>query len=288
MYLLISGVFWGSAGVFLTLLSNRGLGSNQVAFFNLGGAALFLFFNVLIRHGFSAFRLTRVSLPRLILTGFISEFLYDICYINSVRSVGVGVAAVLLYTSPIFTVLLARICFKEKITGQKVIAIALNIIGCVLAITGGNLSFEGLSALGVVLGIASGFIYGWVAILGKYNTSDTHPDVVTFYNFFFGFLFMCLLSRPWTFAAGTFRPSLILLGICCGTFGSGLPYLFFMQGMKRPVEAGKAPVFASLEPVVAMILGAVLFSESVNAVSFIGVIIIIVSIVIINGNKKTD
>ncbi|MBR6025590.1 MAG: EamA family transporter, partial [Firmicutes bacterium] len=56
----------------------------------------------------------------------------------------------------------------------------------------------------------------------------------------------------------------------------------------RPVEAGKAPVFASLEPVVAMILGAVLFSESVNAVSFIGVIIIIVSIVIINGNKKTD
>jgi drug/metabolite transporter (DMT)-like permease len=55
-----------------------------------------------------------------------------------------------------------------------------------------------------------------------------------------------------------------------------------MHGMKKPVEASRATVFASLEPVVAMILGALIFKEPVNAISFIGVAVIVLSIAIMN------
>lgn len=286
LYLLIGGAFWGCAGVFLTLLGKQGLSSIQVAFFNLGSAALFLFVHAVIKHGIKSLKLSRNALLRLIFTGFVSEFLYDIFYINSVELTGVGPAAVLLYTSPLFSVLLASLCFRENITRRKIIAIFLNIAGCVLAVTGGRLEMKSLNSAGVICGILSGLLYAGITILGKYNTRDLHPDIITFYNFFFGFVFMFFLARPWRFAPGMVTPKVLGLGLCTGIIGAAIPYLFYMQGMKRPVEAGKAPVFASLEPVVAMILGALIFKENVTPVSFAGVIIIIVSIFIIN--RKDD
>jgi drug/metabolite transporter (DMT)-like permease len=282
VYLLISGAFWGSAGVFLSFLSNRGLSALEVAFFNLGSAALFLFVYNLVTSGISAFRINKKALLRLVFTGFVSEFLYDIAYINAVEMIGVGPSAVLLYTSPIFACIMAAVCFKESITAQKILAVALNIIGCILAVTGGNFSFGLLAPLGIMLGIAAGFLYACVTILGKYNTSEVDPGIVTFYNFFFGFLFMCLLARPWTFDTHVFSVPTVLLGLLCGTFGAAIPYLFYMHGMKKPVEASRATVFASLEPVVAMILGALIFKEPVNAISFIGVAVIVLSIAIMN------
>ena len=288
LYLLIGGALWGCAGVFLTLLGDQGLTSIQVAFFNLGSAALFLFVHAVIKHGIGSLRLSRNALLRLIFTGFVSEFLYDIFYINSVEMIGVGPAAVLLYTSPMFSCILASVCFKENITMQKAAAIILNVIGCALAATGGRLEMKTLSTVGVVFGILSGLLYAGITILGKYNTRDLHPDTITFYNFFFGFVFMLFLARPWNFAPGTVTTKVIILGLCTGIIGAAIPYLFYMQGMKRPVEASKAPVFASLEPVVAMVLGALIFKESVTVVSFLGVIIIIVSIFIINRKDPDD
>lgn len=282
IYLLISGAFWGSAGMFLSFLSDRGLSAIEVAFFNLGSAALFLFVYNIATSGISAFKIPQKALLRLVFTGFVSEFLYDIAYINAVEMIGVGPSAVLLYTSPIFACIMAAICFKEKITLQKIAAIALNIVGCILAVTGGNLGFGLLAPLGVMLGIAAGFLYACVTILGKYNTGEVDPGIVTFYNFFFGFCFMCLLARPWTFDKGIFNIPVIILGLLCGTFGAAIPYLFYMHGMKKPVEASRATVFASLEPVVAMVLGALVFEEHVNAISFLGVAVIVSSIAIMN------
>ena len=282
IYLLISGAFWGSAGMFLSFLSDRGLSAIEVAFFNLGSAALFLFVYNIATSGISAFKIPKKAMLRLVFTGFVSEFLYDIAYINAVEMIGVGPSAVLLYTSPIFACIMAAICFKEKITLQKIAAIALNIVGCILAVTGGNLGFGLLAPLGIMLGIAAGFLYACVTILGKYNTSEVDPGIVTFYNFFFGFCFMCLLARPWTFDKGIFNIPVIILGLLCGTFGAAIPYLFYMHGMKKPVEASRATVFASLEPVVAMVLGALVFEEHVNAISFLGVAVIVLSIAIMN------
>lgn len=66
-----------------------------------------------------------------------------------------------------------------------------------------------------------------------------------------------------------------------------LPYLTYTIGLKY-VETGKASILASIEPVVATILGILLYGEVISLSGIMGIFMVILSIIICNLQSKSQ
>ena len=283
----LAGALWGCIGPFMQGMTNLGAGSGLVSLMRQGFGTLMMIPVVLVAcRGVKALKVDRKSLFVLMLMGLFSEAVFNLCYSSAVARVGVAAAAVLLYTAPIFVMILSRILYAEAITSRKVLAIVLNLAGCMLTVTNGEFSGENLVFSGIVFGVLAGFFYATITIFGKYVSGSVNPYVTCFYNFLFGTSFLVLFTRPWTMDFSMFDAKFCLLGAGIGLFGTVLPYIFYMTGLTRPVEASKVPVVASVETVVAAILGVILFQEAVGPAKILGILLVFASVVVINREPK--
>lgn len=284
----LAGALWGCIGPFMQGMSHIGAGSGLISLMRQGFGFLMMIPVVLVAcKGFRKLKVDRRNLFVLMLMGLFSEAVFNLCYSAAVARVGVATAAVLLYTAPTFVMILSRILYAETVTSRKILAIAVNLMGCTLTVTNGDFSGIHFAVTGVFFGVLAGFFYATITILGKYLSGDVDPYVMCFYNFLFGTLFLVLFIRPWTLDLSLFTPSLCLLGAGIGLFGTVLPYIFYMKGLSRPVETSRVPLVASVETVVAAILGVLLFREPFGAAKLLGVVLVLASVAISNPKEKT-
>ena len=85
---------------------------------------------------------------------------------TSITLVGVAISSVLMYLAPVWTAVMAMIFFKEKLRSHQNFALVLNLLGCILMVTGGNFTDFNISGLGLALGLLAGFLYGLSTING--------------------------------------------------------------------------------------------------------------------------
>lgn len=278
----IAGFFWGTTGLFMELLADAGAGNSLVSFLRVGTAALIMFPVVWSTCGLRAFRIDGKTLLMCAAMGFTAHTLFNICYTAAVASVGVATAAVLLYASLFFVCILSRIIFKEMITKYKVIALIVNIIGCILTVTGGDLATLSFILFGTIMGLTAALGYSTVPIFGKITTGHTHPYVITFYNFLFGAFFLLPFLAGAEPAQMQLSAPILGLGLGAGLVSAVIPYMLFMSGLAKPVETSKVNVIASMEVVVAALIGVGVFHEFINGWKLMGMALVLSSILIMN------
>ena len=69
------------------------------------------------------------------------------------------------------------------------------------------------------------------------------------------------------------------------SFSCFLPYLLYTYGLSG-TEIGKAAVMASTEPVVATLVGIVLYHEKLTLSGALGVILVVAAIVVLNTGAR--
>ncbi|HOG62876.1 MAG TPA: EamA family transporter [Sedimentibacter sp.] len=283
-YLMIfaAGCLWGTIGLFVNLLNSAGADTTLTAFMRMFMGCLILIPIMLHKGGVSLFKIDKKGLSQCFMLGILSQALFNYSYITSIRSVGIATAAILLYTAPVFVAIMSRMLFKESIGRIKILALIINIVGCFLMVTGGNLSNIKLSAAGIFFGVAAGFLYSLVTIIGKSTSGDIHPFTVVFYGFLFGGIAIGIFTSPWESIK-----TVSGLKFWIYSFGYGLiptvgSYLLYLGGLRKQIEISKTPVIASVEIVVATLIGIIVFEEGLNFINMLGIIIIFSSIVIIN------
>lgn len=284
-YLLIlaAGALWGTIGFFATLLANLGMKAGPVAFFRVLSSTVMLALVLLIKgKGTSLFRISRRGLFSCMLIGVVSQAFYNVCYMNTIEQNGMATAAVFLYTSPVYVALLSRLFFREPLTGNKILAIVMNIVGCVLTVTGGVFSEMRISAFGLVMGLLAGFTYALLPILSRTGASEENPYTAAFYGQLFGALMLFFLIRPFQNPGTEFTWQIILVLIGFGLIPSALAYIVYYGGMSRITETSKVPVIASVETVVAAVIGLVAFGQTLGAVKILGIALVLCSIAVMN------
>ena len=153
-------------------------------------------------------------------------------------------------------------------------------IGCALTATGGDLSAAALAPLGLLIGVGAGFTYGMTAVFGRIAMKEkSSPLAVATYNLFFGCVFIAAVRRPWRTAQAPLDPKLLVFGALFGLIATALAYALYFSGLSGITETGKVPV-ASVEVVVATVIGAAAFSESMNAFRIAGIVLVLVSILL--------
>ena len=284
--IMLSGILWGTIGLFVKVLDAKGSTSEYTTFMRMFFAFLLLFAITLAKEGIASFRIGRNTLISCALLGFVSMSLNNLCYTNAVSRLGMSLAAAILYMAPIFTSIQSKLLFHEKIGRSKLIALAFNVLGCVLAATGGRLSLEGVSVIGLLFGIGAAFAYSTQNIFGRLATDEASPFVVATYNFFFAAVFTLVVARPFSTIGDPFEPQLLIWGLLFGFIPTTIAYLLYFAGIQGLTETSKVPVFCSLELVVATVLGGLLFNENLPPASLAGTAMILISIMLMN--RKTE
>ena len=176
--IIIAGLFWGSMGLFVRHLNALGFTSIQVACLRLVTAGIIFSLILLIKDP-KGFKIQVRDIPLFLALGLVSILFFTCCYFTAIRLMTMSTAAILLYTSPIWVMVLSVIFLKEKITSRKVIALILAFAGCILVSGfGGKVTLPG-----VLAGLGSGLGYGLYSIFGTFALRKYKPLTVTCYTF---------------------------------------------------------------------------------------------------------
>lgn len=275
---LAGAALWGLIGLFNRTLMAAGLTPESIVLVrNLGG--LVLLGLVLAVWKRDVFRISPKHLVYFFGTGIISVLLFTWCYFSCQQECSLAVAAILLYTSPAFVVLLSALLWKDKLTRKKLLALALTFFGCV-CVTGVYSGGMTITLRGFLLGLGAGFFYALYSIFGRYALEHYAPYTVTFYTFAFagvGSLIFFRAEQVAILADG--RMALVALGLA--VVCTVLPYLFYTAGLAR-MESGKAAILASVEPVVAALVGIIAFHENMSPATGLGVVSILAAVLLLH------
>ncbi len=280
LYIISAGALWGTTGIFVNVLSALGFHTLQIAQLRATAAFLFMLVSFLVRGR----KLPKVNLSDIWIflgTGIISYFIFNICYFYSVQSVGMTVAAALLYTSPFFVTVMSCIFFKERINSRKAMALLIAVVGSALVSGIGSLPLGSLPAGGIVAGLFSGFTYALYSIFGVFALRKYDSLTVTFYTFLFAGLFslLCTNAQDTVMLISTPKSFFIiaLLGLATGA----APYFLYTKGLSW-LEPSRAAILATVEPVVASVIGIAVFSERPTLLTVIGMALVILASVLTN------
>lgn len=287
LLIILAGCFWGSMGIFVRRLSTFGFSPIQIVALRITVAALAFSLLLLIKDR-SGFRIALRDLPLFLGLGFGSILFFTICYFSAITIMPLSTAAILLYTSPIWIMLMSVLFFREKLNRIKLIALALAFAGCVLV---SGISGEGLTLTGLLLGLGSGIGYGLYSILGTIALRKYSPYTVTTYTFLFAAAGSWLVCQPADMiskiSAADNLMGLLLFCVLTGLVTAVIPFLAYTLGL-RTVEASRAGILATIEPLVATLVGIVVFSEPLTLLSGLGIALILAAVILLNRKQHPD
>ena len=279
-----AGVLWGCISLFVRALDAAGLSSMEISDVRMVIGALGMLLVLLVVDP-SKLRIRLRDLWLFIGTGVVSVTLFNVCYFTCISLSEASIAVVLLYTSPIFVMLMSALFFRERITRRKVVAVCLTFIGCVLVagILGGQVV---LPPMALVAGVASGFFYATYSIFGRKALERYDTLTITFYTFLMGMIASTLLGDPaHTIATALADPPLFLWYLGLGVLCTIMPYLLYTTGLKH-LETSRAAILATIEPVVGSLLGIFAYGESTGVLKLAGMALILAAVVLVNLPDK--
>lgn len=281
-YLLIlaAACIWGTIGFFVRDLTGAGITQTQLiavrCILSAAVAFVFLFFR-----DRSLLRVRIRDLWMFVGTGIVSFECFTLCYFYAVGMTSLSTAAILLYTSPIFVTVLAVLFFHEKFTRRKLICLCMAFGGCVL-VSGFSGTAGQSEPLGILLGLLSGFFYGLYSIFGQAALRRYSSYTIIAYTFLFasiGILPFADLDRLGQAAwSAPLTAELIVFAVLSGA----VAYLLYTLGMSR-VKATNAAIAAIAEPVVAALVGVVVYGEVLGAAGITGIVLVIAAILLLSA-----
>ena len=285
LLIILAGCFWGSMGIFVRRLSDFGFTSVQIVSIRVTLAAVFFSVLLLIKDR-SGCRISLRDLPLFLGLGFGSILFFTVCYFTAITMMSLSAAAILLYTSPIWIMLMSVFFFREKLNGKKLLALALAFAGCVLV---SGISGNGIPPVGLLVGLGSGIGYGLYSILGTVALRRYHPYTVTAYTFLFAAAGSWIICNPADmvskFCAAPDPVSLLLFCGLTALVTAVIPFLFYTLGLQT-VEASRAGILATIEPMVATLIGILIFSEPLTLLSGLGIVLILSAVILLNWKSR--
>lgn len=285
--IILAGCLWGIISIFVNILTGIGFSSLECVAIRVFIAALILFFYLLFTDK-SKLKIQLKDIIYFIGTGIFSIVFFTYCYFKAIEVIGgVAIPALLLYTAPIFVMILSAIFFKEKITTRKLIALIMTFAGLGF-VTGAFTGGETLSPMALTLGLGSGLGYSLYSIFGKLVVNKYNSVTITFYTFVVATVGAVPMSGIIKDIGILFNLKGIFAAIGLGFFSTALAFLLYTKGLQG-IEAGKASILATVEPFVAAIVGAFFFNEKFDVPKVIGMILIVFAICYLNfGTKEKD
>lgn len=278
LFIICAAFGWGLIGIFSSMAFTQGLGPMEVAFWRAVLTWFCFATQALIK---KEHYIKKKDLPLLVLFSLLGISLFYISYQFAVKMAGAAFASVLLYTAPAWVILCSFFIFKEKISTLKIISVFLVIIGVYLiSTTDAQQSGKTFGILAILAGLTSGFCYSLYYTIGKYFSGEYSSA-----NIFLWILPIGAIGiLPFVdFAEKT--PTAWMALILVSFFSTFIANTCYYKGVKT-LEAGKASIVATLEPVVASVTAYFFLGEYFTPCGYLGAGLILSAVIITIVTKK--
>ncbi len=274
---LLSAFLFALIPFFFIPLNRVGLSPESGAFYRLFFAAVFSLGIVIWRK--RSLRITKAQLPSL-MGVILSYIVVTIGFFTSLTLMPSGIAATLLFTNPLFVMLFMFLFYKEKVELYKIMLSLLTCLG--IAIMSGffsaqmHLNLEGF----IYIMMASLAYASYVICIGQSSKHKLFNDVLSFYLFFISsmaLLVYALYEDAFMLPrSGMEVVSLVALALCTAFLSN---ILLIMAIAK--IGSTLSSILGTLEPVIAVIIGIMLFNESASVTVLGGITLTIVTVSLI-------
>ena len=286
---ILAGFMFGSSGIFVRTLTQNGIDPTTLLFLRFSIAIIPILIAILLTDK-KLFKINLKDIP-LFLVCAICIVGLNIFYNESMNTVSLSLAAVLLSLAPIYVLILAYILFREKITSKKLICMALAIFGCVLMTGVLETNLENIPLFGIISGIGAGLFWAvYLMSSKKAIEKGNHTYTILFYSV----IFISIALIPFTNfsqinAFISINPALtIIFLIIHSTFSFALPYVLSTVSLKYIDSGVSSIIMSGAEPLAALIFGFMIYSETPTPLMFCGFILTIIAMTFLSRKENAN
>ena len=233
-------------------------------------------------------RITFKQVKNSVIAGFLFLAIGNGVVVWALSYVDSGFAALIISSQPLIVLLLLRIVEKKPIKTYSWIGVGVGIVGMLLLITQKQIMQDESSLLGIVMIIGCVVTWGYASIfVGKADLPKNYL-VNSGYQMAFGGISLVLMSliKNEDWIAPMFWSSKVLwtmMGLIL--FGSLVAFTSFNYLLKT-VSPEKVATSTYINPIVAMVLGAVVLNEKISGQSIVAALILLTGVYFINMKRS--
>ena len=224
------------------------------------------------------------EIPRLIVLGLLQTAGFTGLLVWALVEGGAGKTAVLTYTMPFWTMLLAWPLLGEKLSGWQWPAALFSLMGILFILDPLHL---GTDVFSMFLAIVSGISWALAVILAKkLQARSPHLDLIslTAWQMLFGSIPIVLLAFMTHSAPIEWNGYFIGALIYNSVFGNAIAWLLWLYAL-RHLSAGIATMTTTVCPVIAVIASSIELHETIKPYEFLGMLFIGLSLLMISYNR---
>ncbi len=275
---MLAAVFWGITGGIADILMGKGWDPLVISLYRgiIGFICFFIW--VLFHFKENWVRSTSFYIWALLAgVGVAGNFTF---YFVSIQASSIAIAVTLMYTAPIFVLLISFVLGMEKSSWLKWGSIAGVLAGIVLLTGAYNMGSLTVNALGAAAGLAAGLSYA-LFIFGFKNASSLGKPQATLTIAFFIFCIILFLFADINEAAAVLTSNDIGWFLLLGIVGAGISFILYVIGI-RLTTPSKASMVAMVEPVTASLFGVLLLGDHLTLIQLVGMALILVTVTVVS------
>ena len=190
------------------------------------------------------------------------------------RYTTVATATLAYYMAPIFVMMASPFVLKERLSAIKILCVVMALTGMVLVSGVVQSGTEGVDFTGILCGVGAASLYATVILLNKFIKEISAYDMTIMQ-----LGLAALVLSPYTLAVENFgaltpdTTSLLLLAVV-GVIHTGFTYALYFSSIQS-LKAQTVAIFSYIDPIVAIILSAVLLNESMDIYSIVGAVLVL-------------
>lgn len=291
---ILGAVLFGVNGAVSRVAMRAGLSPESLTTLRITGATLVFAVAALIWQRSALRPPTGSSLLLIGALGLVGVASLQLTYNIAINRLPLGIALLIEYLAPVLVVLWVRFIRGEQVRNRMWSAVALSIIG--IATVGQVWTGLDFDTLGIIMGLAAAVSFATYFLLGEHNVGFDDPLRVILWAFAFATVVMNLIAPIWQVGSlsvdapllgnlNQFSVPLVLLVVWIITLGTVAPFFLQLLSLQH-IPATVVTVIATLEPVIAVVLGWAWFNESLNAVQVVGGLLVLAGIALAQSARS--
>lgn len=286
-YACLTTFLLGVYGLFVKNLYNNDL-SGEIIFFSLSFFALLINIIVLFIKNKAPISELKIDNKNLLLAvfngGCLWLFLTVLFSLIAFKYIDNGIQRAIVYSSPIYIILIQKLFFHKKINIYETISAFLIIVGLCFIIKKININNNTNILLGIIFANLAAFCSSFYSVISE-NIQKTIKDEV---YWIYAYSTACILTivllafkNQMSDFSHLLNYKVIFSLLFCSIIGSFLPFKLFLKAIAT-LGATKANIILALTPIIALISGIVFLKESITIIQLFGFIFIIIASIICN------
>ncbi len=268
LFILLAVAFWGIAATVAKFLFTHNV-DTLIVVQTRSTLAFIVLAAVLALTRPELFRIRLRDIGLFLLVGVIGIAYTNYSYYYTVKVSTVATAILIQYIAPVIVTFYAVLSKNEHLTVVKTSALFLALTGCFFAVSSGELSNIHISGIGLFTGISSAFSFSFMIIMSKKIMERYSRWTLLVYGFGIAAVFWLFFNPPSRIIAQEYSSGEWFVFFLFSMGSVLIPYSLFSAGL-HVIQASRASIISTMEPVVAIVSAYFIVGERLTVLQVMG------------------